>query len=58
MNQNEELHQRTLVALARAAQAPLMTEDDLSLLMWHCGITDRKDVERTPVFVRPIKEAA
>lgn len=50
---NEELHQRTLIALARAAQGPLMTKDDLSLLMHHCGIRDVKEVENTPTFARP-----
>ena len=35
---NEELHQQTVIALARAFQSWCMTEDDKSLLAWHCGI--------------------
>lgn len=34
---NELLHQRTLVALARAACAPLVSDEDLDLLCWHAG---------------------
>lgn len=34
---NELLHKRTLVALARAACAPLVSDEDLDLLCWHAG---------------------
>lgn len=35
---NEELHRRTVVALARAAISPMVAEDDLHLLCWHAGV--------------------
>ncbi len=35
---NEELHHRTIVALARAAISPMVADDDLHLLCWHCGV--------------------
>ena len=35
---NEELHERTLIALARAAISPMMTDEDIRLLCWHSGV--------------------
>lgn len=42
---NEELHQRTLEALQHAKEGTL-TDDDLSLLAWHAGLT-LKEVNET-----------
>ena len=39
---NEELHERTLIALARAAISPMMTDEDLNLICWHCGVNVRE----------------
>lgn len=35
---NEQLHERTVLACARAACSPFITEDDLALLCYHAGI--------------------
>ncbi len=45
---NELLHKRTLVALARAACAPLVSDEDLDLLCWHCGCR-REDIHNVQV---------
>jgi hypothetical protein len=45
--------EKTLIALARAAQGPLMTKDDLTLIAGKCGVTDLELIYKTPTFGRP-----
>lgn len=35
---DERLHERTIIALARAAISPMLCDEDLSLICWHCGV--------------------
>lgn len=48
--------EKTLIALARAAQGPLMTQSDLELIAEKCGVTDMQLIYKTPVFARSTLE--
>lgn len=45
---NEQLHERTIVALARAAISPMLSDEDLHLLCWHAGV-DKSELQGVKV---------
>ena len=50
--ENDELHQRTIEALKKAAA--VLTTDDMAVLCWHCGIQPEEVAE----FYEPQQLAA
>ena len=50
---NEEMHEMTFNILVKVA--PDLTNDELSLLAWHCGVSYREVVDASEEDMEPSK---